>query len=138
MLLSIGLLICGTLLGCGGADKKRDEVEHFVTGSRKVIERLRKRLPQRDGYGIVDGVQRVSSNLESLPGLLERGKDKFPRWEERKKHAEEAHKFWLENIKYKLVVDDERINIRLHNYNEAEINGLLDELLTYIDKVENP
>jgi len=137
-LLSIGLLICGTMLGCGGEEKKRDKVEDFVKGTRKVIERLRKRLPQRDGYSIVDGVERVNNVLEGLPVLLERGKDKISRWEDRKKHAEEAQKFFLDNIKYKLLVDDERINIRLVNYDEDEIKGLLDELLTYIDKVENP
>ena len=136
-LLSIGVLICGTMLGCGGKEEKRNKVENFVSGARKVIERLRKRLPHRDGYSIVDGVRRVNDNLEALPVQLEKGKDRIPRWEDRKKHAEEAQKFFLENIKYKLLVDDEPINIRLHKYDEDEINGLLDELLTYIDKVEN-
>ena len=132
----VGILVCGGLLGCDSGKKERSSVDYYAKGAQKVITRLRAALPTRNGYSVLDGVRKVNDNLAGLSDLLEKGKDRIDRWEERKKHAEEAHKYFVDNIKYKILVDDAPINIRLHNYDVNELNGLLDELAKLVDKVD--
>ena len=103
-----------------------------------LITRLRNALPTRNCYSVLDGVRKVDDNLSGLPKLLEKGKEQIPRWEERKQHAEEAHKYFVDNVKYKILVDDDPINIRLQNYDVNELNGLLDDLSKLVDKVDSP
>ena len=147
-LAGVAFLICALPLACGKdkdkpaeyGDRKGERAtpQFYVQGTCAVIDMLGRELPERNGYGVLAAADKLGRVLEGLPMMLARGKDTISRWEDRKQHAEEAHKFFLERVKPGLLVDDDRIRVRLRKYDVEEMNARLKELAEIVGRVANP
>ncbi len=127
--IGLAVLAWSLVSGCGNVREEEPTPAHYVKGVRSAIEAVRHAVPQRNYLGMLTAADRLERLLEELPRMLERNSAAVARAEERKRHAQQAHEFFLSKLKPALTS---------LKYDEGEVAAQLDQLEGLIDQVDSP